>query len=456
MSEVKKLEIKDIIFYSLIILSFLTFSPFDHITLIFSMIFILIRALPFVPLFFIVNVLTVSVLKTPLINSLALVGILLNISFFKTRKEVFNIIAFIYTVSVMNFSLNDINRFFIFVVLVYYMYKIFKENKKIYLLIVLVIFILINFFSFEKFSIRDLIYAIEENKPEETIVQLYEEEEDIETDERREREKKRIVVQTSEIQEEGVETVKFFYIDLDNIQRLTIFLSIGIFVYFFTWFITLKSHKKISTYIFTAVAVVFVAFLFYSIMTSLGNVDSEIVDMISETISYQKDRFETGYERWEDFEIELVFKEIEDMNTFEKASYKIINKDNLIVITGFFIMLTTIILTFKFIRKKYDKTKKEIKREIETFEEKIEDFSGEKFLIIEEAYIFIREKFLYKYYNLTPFELLRNVDHCVDFEKLSNFFVLKEYGKKDISETQEEIKQIIKNSIDYYKKANSI
>ncbi|WP_129408799.1 hypothetical protein [Marinitoga lauensis] len=103
-----------------------------------------------------------------------------------------------------------------------------------------------------------------------------------------------------------------------------------------------------------------------------------------------------------------------------------------------------------FIRKFFINQEKE-EKEIEKFSIDKLDYEDIPYLI-EEGYKYIRKRFFRIFSYLTPYELLNKIQYPEEFKLLTNLFVLKEYGEKNYEYTEEEIKNIIKKSINFLKK----
>jgi carbon starvation protein CstA len=110
-------------------------------------------------------------------------------------------------------------------------------------------------------------------------------------------------------------------------------------------------------------------------------------------------------------------------------------------------IIAIIIIKSKRAKSKKHKTNKEIKKE------KQEVYSNKGIYLIDEGYKFIRNNFYFQYSYLTPYELIETVPVSNEFIELTNLFVKKEYGSKNVDYSDEQIKKLIDAIINQLKEA---
>jgi len=110
-------------------------------------------------------------------------------------------------------------------------------------------------------------------------------------------------------------------------------------------------------------------------------------------------------------------------------------------------IIAIIIIKSKRAKSKKQKTNKEIQKE------KQEVYSNKGIYLIDEGYKFIRNNFYFQYSYLTPYELIETVPVSNEFIELTNLFVKKEYGSKNIGYSDKQIKKLIDAIINQLKEA---
>jgi hypothetical protein len=114
-------------------------------------------------------------------------------------------------------------------------------------------------------------------------------------------------------------------------------------------------------------------------------------------------------------------------------------------IIRYYLLTTLVVLSvivFFIIRSKRAKPKdQKTKKEIE--KEKKEVYNKEGIYLIDKGYKFIRNNFYSEYSFLTPYELLETVPVSSEFKELTDLFVQKEYGTKEIDYSDKQIKKLI-------------
>jgi hypothetical protein len=114
-------------------------------------------------------------------------------------------------------------------------------------------------------------------------------------------------------------------------------------------------------------------------------------------------------------------------------------------IIRYYLLTTLVVLSvivFFIIRSKRAKPKdQKTKKEIE--KEKKEVYNKEGIYLIDGGYKFIRNNFYSEYSFLTPYELLETVPVSSEFKELTDLFVQKEYGTKEIDYSDKQIKKLI-------------
>lgn len=122
-----------------------------------------------------------------------------------------------------------------------------------------------------------------------------------------------------------------------------------------------------------------------------------------------------------------------------------INMSRVFLTVTIIFLIVSIFFLIK-IKGRSELPKKKTKKQVQKEKDKIYDKKG--IYLLDEGYKFIRRSFYPEYYFLTPYELINNIPVSSEFKKLTELFVKKEYGTKNIDFSDKEIKNLIDLIID--------
>jgi len=426
------------IFPLLIILSFFDYSNFNYYFLGMSLVIYVWKNFPLnivLNLSYLIITLLTSIPSLSAINMLIII-ILLQIS---KNSSPMRIISYITAMAIYyNFMMN-INFIISIITLAgILIFSYVKEKKKIFLYLLIPV-LLLSFFN-ENFIIFNSLEK--QNLTQEEVV---EEKFLPESNKNNVQENKNIPEETNSSKNNISISNQGEYQSSQEPQDLMIYQSLILLVALFTllWiFFYHKMYENRKALIYSAISIFFVILSIFTILAFDFN----------DLKPYSPDDG-TGLTQ-EKIESNLIYRtilkaqdNIDNIDDYANLSFEEKTSALKIIenIIRYYLLTTLVVLSvivFFIIRSKRAKPKdQKTKKEIE--KEKKEVYNKEGIYLIDGGYKFIRNNFYSEYSFLTPYELLETVPVSSEFKELTDLFVQKEYGTKEIDYSDKQIKKLI-------------
>ncbi|NUU97486.1 hypothetical protein [Marinitoga sp. 1138] len=376
------------------------------------------------------------------------------------RKDLFRYI-YVYIIAAVILR-NTINHILVGAVLLYFLYELLKEekNKKLYITL-FAIFFVFSFVSFQTsinpfkdFSLfmDKKYYKTYENENNIENNKINVEDENTEKKERvkrlfKESETNPIYTRVYKPQETMTQKEKLFL----GVLVLGVISSLVIAYYSYKY-MTKKDKKRL----YISLALFFIiTFMGLNTIAHLKPLQYklETPEFFTSNIEKQISKEPTAINR----EDNAIAANSTQTTYNGKAEILILKIAYLIIKFSRYVYLINILILAYFIYKILKKDKDSKKEDLKFKELKNEKFKEDKFdekdipYLIDKGYIYIRKRFFEKFQHLTPYELLRKVDSPEEFKKLTDLFILKEYGNKDYNLSKKEIINLINSSIEHFK-----
>lgn len=426
----------------MIILSFFIFDSFNYYFLAFSVVIYIWRNLPLgivLNLAYLILSLMTDISPITTIN-LFIITILI---FINENSPHMKVISYVFTMAIyINFmsQINFIISIITIIGILIFMYL--KERRKIFLFL-LVPVIALSFFN-ENIFLYDSI-DIEQVKNEESIrEEVIFEEENKNKVENNDKDSSNIKNQSSTLPQKKDDTPTQAPQDLMIYQSLILLIALFVLLWILFYH---KMYENRKVFFYFTITIVFIALSIFTILAFDFN-----------ELKPYSPASGTGLTQ-EDIENNFVYRNIlqtyKNINNSEDYEDMILKEQELAIkfletVIRYYLIITIIILlilTFFIIKTKGAKSKKKKPKKV-IQKEKRKIYSKKGIYLIDEGYKFIRNNFYFQYSYLTPYELIETVPVSSEFKKLTDLFVQKEYGSKEISVSDEEIKNIIDKIIE--------